>query len=339
MKLFIILFILSTQAFAANWNINKDHTEVLFKVPFLGLSEVNGSFSNVRGKVVFENDFVEKIEILIASNSIYTGNQIRDGHLKGSDFFNSKKYPYIKFVSEKIRPNEDGSYQAIGKLSVANKTHDFEIRFEMSDGIADTWGYKNKFIRYKASLNREEFGLGWNKTLANNEMMVGNIIEIWGVAQIQPANNMTPSSHHMIPDSEQVRKREQLKRGEIDQEEITKFDIEEYDQALMNASEAHEKKYAPKVAEVSNENSGPKQIVIEQENYRDSLTWWLAYVTMGMIGFMAMIFLCIEGKILFFRYGKKKYEEIGFYGFLSDMVVTPILLLYVWAMWHLGYGV
>jgi polyisoprenoid-binding protein YceI len=216
MKYYILSFcllILSTLGQAAIWVTNKDHSEIMFQVPYMGVSELTGRFNEFTGEVNLLDHRPVELTVLIRSASIDTGNKMRDGHLKGKDFFQSGQHQNIQFKSTKITSSGKGHFKADGMLSIRGVAKPSIIEFSMSDSLKDTWGYENKFVKFKSSLNREDFGINWNKTLDGKELLIGNKISYLGTFQIQPATNKTPNSKHMIPDTEYIRQRD-LERTE-----------------------------------------------------------------------------------------------------------------------------
>lgn len=211
MKTLILLSLLvSLPTFAAEWKINKDHSEVLFKVPYLNVSEITGRFTDYSGTLDFDEKSREitKVNIEISSSTIDTGHKMRDNHLKASDFLESKEYPNIVFKAEKATKLKKDEYRVDGTLTIKKVSRPFTINFSLTDSVKDTWGYENKFVKYSSKLSRKDFGITWNKTLDADKFLVGDEITFWGVFQIQPSSSLTPSSKHMIPDTEYIRERE-----------------------------------------------------------------------------------------------------------------------------------
>ena len=68
------------------WVIDAAHSEVLFKVKHLMVTNVTGQFSSFEGKVEAENDdfSTSKIEFTADVNTISTNNEQRDAHLLAS---------------------------------------------------------------------------------------------------------------------------------------------------------------------------------------------------------------------------------------------------------------
>jgi polyisoprenoid-binding protein YceI len=79
----------------AQFQLDKMHSEVNFKVKHLMISTVSGLFSEFDSTVETDgDDFTNaKINFTINTNSISTNNGQRDEHLKSADFFDSANHP------------------------------------------------------------------------------------------------------------------------------------------------------------------------------------------------------------------------------------------------------
>lgn len=322
------------------WRINNDHSELFFKVPYLTISKVTGRFSKFSGRVHIDGDFniATKISLRINSSSIYTGNEMRDGHLKSKEFLKAQKFPNILFESESIVPAGPGSFNVKGFLTVKGIKKSFSVLFKLSDGVKDTWGYESKFASFRAKISRSEFGIKWNKFIGNNKFLVGDTVEVWGKFQIQPLNYLTPGFKHKIPFTKYIKWKNKLNRGEISQ---AQFDAM-VSGAKGSKTDVHENKNESESVNVKNKKNEEKYIIKEapsNQRFRENTAWWVSYLGMGLIGFFATIIVCFQGKYFFIRLWPKKYEEVGLLGFLSDLIVLPISFLYAWAMWYIGYGI
>lgn len=218
-----LFFLLSFNLLAQtknDWVSNRDHSEVLFQVTYLNVSELTGRFTEFNVKTTFDEKAQKPLEmtVKIDPNSVETGNKMRDGHLKGSDFFEAHKYPFITFVSQKITQLKGNNFKADGILTIKSTARPFAIEFSITDSQKDTWGYENKFIKFKSKLKRSDFKINWNKTLDNEKYLVGDEVSFWGVFQVQPQNSVTPPSKHMIPDTKPIRAREVKNRQPKEEE-------------------------------------------------------------------------------------------------------------------------
>src|SRR5688572_27281208 len=104
-----------------NWVIDPSHSEVQFKIKHLMITNVTGSFNLFNADVQTEDeDFMRaKVSFTAEVDSLSTGNEQRDTHLKSGDFFDAATYPQIKFVATKFETvDNDGSYELYGDLTI-----------------------------------------------------------------------------------------------------------------------------------------------------------------------------------------------------------------------------
>ena len=101
----------------ALWKIDPAHSEVSFKVKHLVVSTVTGHFSRFEATIASSEDDFNNARVSFEAdvNSLNTKNEQRDAHLKSPDFFDSKKYPKISFVSTSVQRHSDHELQVTGK--------------------------------------------------------------------------------------------------------------------------------------------------------------------------------------------------------------------------------
>ena len=92
------------------WRVDPVHTDITFKVKHLMITTVTGRFKQYTVEVETEGDDfsnAKKIEFTADINSIDTGNEHRNAHLRSSDFFNVEKNPQLKFIGTKYEVDGD----------------------------------------------------------------------------------------------------------------------------------------------------------------------------------------------------------------------------------------
>lgn len=195
---------------------NIDHSSIFFKVKFLEISDVHGTFDKFHTEFQFDSQtkVISDIKISISSQSINTGNKKRDLHLKRKDFFDVKKYPEIFFESkERVSLKNNNIIQGI--LYVLGRKLPLQIHLKFLGQKKDTWQKENYFFEFEGFVDRRKIGLKWNKTLDSGGFVLGNEVKISGKIQAQLQGQKTVFSRFLIPDSEIIRKREKSQRGEI----------------------------------------------------------------------------------------------------------------------------
>ncbi len=81
--------------------IDPTHSEVQFKIKHLMITTVTGSFDLFKASVQTEEEDFMKASVSFSApiDSITTGNEQRDTHLKSADFFDAAKFPTLTFVA------------------------------------------------------------------------------------------------------------------------------------------------------------------------------------------------------------------------------------------------
>lgn len=339
----IFAFSFSTQGKEQVFQSNLDHSRLGFKIRFLELSEVEGSFEQFKSRFTFDpaTNTLSQLRVEIQSASITTGNKKRDLHLRRHDFFNVKKFPQIIFESQqKILLNE--TREVLGKLTILGQSYPAKIFVNYLGSRKDTWEKENFFFDFSSVLNRKELGLNWNKTLNAGGFVLGDEVKIMGQVQAQLLGQKTVFSRFQIPDSKTMRIREQVGRGEIaplvtkvtKATEPAKKDRHEDFAALrpVQAEQARVQEFMPKNLKAEQKNAGPSPSmdVISQ------LTGWqfLGYLIVGFYGFIGAIALALA--IQYFM-KKEKITESNYKKFLRESLTDSFSILiivpYALAMW------
>ena len=169
-----------TAAFSADkYEIDAVHTSVGFSVRHLVISNVKGKFNDVSGIIMYDDSDLNKssVSVTIKTASIDSDNQDRDGHLKSGDFFNVEKYPEITFKSKRIEKKDDG-YVAIGDLTIRGVTKEVNLTFTVLGPIKDPWGNMKIGVEGSLTIDRQDYGVSWSKTMDNGGLVVGNEVKM-----------------------------------------------------------------------------------------------------------------------------------------------------------------
>jgi polyisoprenoid-binding protein YceI len=164
----------------ATWIIDSAHTEIGFKVKHLVISTVSGKFTSFEGKIETEkSDFTDgKINFSADINSIHTGNEQRDGHLKSADFFDAANHPKLTFVSTAIEHEGDGDYKIKGNLTIRGTTKPIVLKMEYGGTQKDFQGNDVAGFELSGKLNRLDFGLTWNAVTEAGGIVVSDEVKL-----------------------------------------------------------------------------------------------------------------------------------------------------------------
>lgn len=169
----------STSVFADTWEIDRVHSSVGFQVNHMVISKVNGKFDSFNGTINFDGKDFSKASVVvnIDPKTIDTDNERRDGHLKSPDFFAADSLPEMKFVSTSIKPLGENKFQMVGDLTMRGVTKPVTLDGEFRGTVAAMGGTKAGFSA-KGTINRQDWGVSWNKTLDAGGFVVSDNVDL-----------------------------------------------------------------------------------------------------------------------------------------------------------------
>ena len=147
---------------AGSYQIDPMHSKVGFEVPHLVISTVEGVFKAFEGQLELASDFSKsKVTANVKVDSIDTGVQKRDDHLKSADFFDAAKHPSMSFKSTSIKGTPE-SFKLIGDLTLHGVKKSVTFDGQYLGTVADGYGNRKAAFTAKAIISRKDFGLNWN---------------------------------------------------------------------------------------------------------------------------------------------------------------------------------
>lgn len=180
MKHFVLAFALLLPVSAQTYMIDTAHSSAQFSVRHLMVSNVKGEFNKMTGSITWNeaNPAAISIDATIDVNTISTREPKRDEHLRSADFFDAATYPSITFKS--TRAWKSGSkWMVAGNLTLHGVTKPVTLTLDGPTAeMKDPWGMLRRGATATTTINRKEFGLGWNKTLETGGVMVGEDVQI-----------------------------------------------------------------------------------------------------------------------------------------------------------------
>lgn len=167
------------------WVLDPAHSEILFKVRHMMITNVKGEFGKFNATVLTEGDDFSKgtVEVTIEAASVFTNNTDRDTHLKSPDFFDVEKYSELKFTGTSLTRLDDDNYLLKGILEI--KGIKKEVRFDVEFGgiNKDPWGNTKAGFSLNGKINRKDWELNWNAALERGGVLVSDEVKI--TAEVQ----------------------------------------------------------------------------------------------------------------------------------------------------------
>lgn len=166
---------------AATYLLDPAHSTVGFKVKHLMISNVKGGFEKFKGSVeVDESDFTKsKVKVSVDMASINTGISKRDEHLRSGDFFDVARYPVMTFESTKVELAGADRLKVTGNLTLRGVTKQIVLNVEGPTAeVKSPQGVAKRGVSAASAVNRQDFGVSWNKKLDSGGVLVGDEVQI-----------------------------------------------------------------------------------------------------------------------------------------------------------------
>ena len=100
------------------WVLDPTHSELIFKVKHMMITNVKGEFKDFSIEVDGEDIFKSNVNVTINTLSIDTNNEDRDNHLKSADFFDAENHKKLTFKSTSFTQEDDDEYELKGILTI-----------------------------------------------------------------------------------------------------------------------------------------------------------------------------------------------------------------------------
>jgi polyisoprenoid-binding protein YceI len=162
----------------STWQLDPENSSAEFVCKHV-FSKVRGMFAKPSGTVLLDEATPanSKINATIAVDSITTGVEERDAHLKDRDFFDVAHYPTMTFVSTGVTRSSATSYSVTGNLTMHGVTRPVTLAVTASPPFPHAGGIR-RGIEATTSVNRKDFGLRWEFPGEGAGVVVGDNIQI-----------------------------------------------------------------------------------------------------------------------------------------------------------------
>jgi polyisoprenoid-binding protein YceI len=162
---------------AGTWAIDPVHSSINFSVRHLMVGRIHGRFDQFSGAITVGEDGAPTVTAEVDVNSIDTGNEQREAHIKAPDFFDVAQFPTATFVSTAVRAGGD-DYVLDGDFTLKGVTVPVAMTL-VFNGVNPGMG-RGEVAGFDASvvLSRKDFGVGGELPLDGGGAMVGDKVTI-----------------------------------------------------------------------------------------------------------------------------------------------------------------
>lgn len=163
----------------STWKIDPAHTDVSFSAKHMMVTTVRGKFTQVEGELTLDEDdpLASRGEIRVAAQTLTTGVEPRDNHLRSRDFLDAENHPTvvgkvvdIEAVGDRFRVTVD--------LTIRETTRPVVLDAEFLGIFQGMQGGRRVGFHLAGSLARKDWGLNWNMALEVGGWLVGEEVKL-----------------------------------------------------------------------------------------------------------------------------------------------------------------
>lgn len=169
---------LAATAEMARYELDSEHTTVFFTVDHIGFAKTLGIFGDVQGSFDYDAETRElaNVQVVIASNSVNTFHDARDGHVKNKDFLHVSEFPEIKFIAGSGEPSAADAGTVTGDLTILGVTQPITLNVVLNKAETYPFGHKRFVLGLSidTELHRSDFGM----TYGVENGLVGDQVDI-----------------------------------------------------------------------------------------------------------------------------------------------------------------
>jgi polyisoprenoid-binding protein YceI len=164
---------------SGDYTLDPAHSRLGFSARHAMVATVRGQFTDFTGSAHVDtaNPADSKVEVSIVAESINTGNEQRDGHLRSGDFFESEQFPNITFTSTDVTRDGD-DWTITGDLTIKGVTRSIAVPFEFTGSAQDPFGNTRVGFEGATTLLRKDWDLTWNAALETGGVLVSDKIKL-----------------------------------------------------------------------------------------------------------------------------------------------------------------
>lgn len=159
------------------WKNDKAHSQLVFTVVHLGVSDVSGTFHDFDVKIQSNKaDFSDAVfEMKAKVNSINTRVEARDNHLKSADFFDAEKYSEMTFKSTAIKKRKENKYKLTGDLTIHGVTKSVTMDLEYRGSVVNPMSNQETIgFQVSGEIKRSDFNVGGTFP----ELVISDVVRI-----------------------------------------------------------------------------------------------------------------------------------------------------------------
>ena len=169
-KILLSILLLTPFLYAKEFVVNSKNSKANFQLTYQKTNIVDGSFQDISGLIIFDEkeNIIKSIKGSVDTDSVSTQNGELTSLIISEKILNSKKYPEIEFIAEKITDDK-----VFGDITINGVKRSVEFDIENSGIFLD-----KLYVTMSTTLKRSSFDLFWDVLENFGSSAVSNDIKV-----------------------------------------------------------------------------------------------------------------------------------------------------------------
>ena len=169
-KILLSILLLTPFLYAKEFVVNSKNSKANFQLTYQKTNIVDGSFQDISGLIIFDEkeNIIKSIKGSVDTDSVSTQNGELTSLIISEKILNSKKYPEIEFITEKISDDK-----VFGDIKINGVKRSVEFDIENSGIFLD-----KLYVAMSTTLKRSYFDLFWDVLENFGSSAVSNDIKV-----------------------------------------------------------------------------------------------------------------------------------------------------------------
>lgn len=165
----------AAQAEPVEYEFDKSHTQIMFFISHLGLSNQEGEFHDFDGSLWLDEQNPENssVEVAIQTASIDMDSEKWDAHMKNEDFFHVEKFPTMTFRSTSVEVTGENTANMVGDLTILGVTKPVTLAVTLNK-IGPHPRNQKQAAGFSATgtIKRSDFGMDYGLPMVGDEVQI-----------------------------------------------------------------------------------------------------------------------------------------------------------------------
>jgi len=145
------------------WAVDPVHSSINFAVTHNGVTTFRSGFERYEARL--SGGEQPRLEGTVEVESIAIDDEMLKGHLLSPEFFDTQRFPLLRFTSTELSVGEDGTARVAGELEIRGETRKVEAAGRFAHLGEDAYGKARVGLSISSTVDRRDFGLDWQAQL------------------------------------------------------------------------------------------------------------------------------------------------------------------------------